>query len=89
MKTLPQLEEGYNPRSDEFSIRSNKVKSTLQSNGITVKGVYHRGAGETGDPFEDDFFIANPKTGKDLVFTLKEHFSLTLRINGKKIKFPR
>lgn len=87
METLP--EGSYNPRDDQFAVREEQVENALKKNGLEVKMVYHMGAGEVGDPYESEFEVVNPKTGKRTTFTLREHYSLTLIINGKKIRFPR
>jgi len=87
METLP--EGSYNPRDDQFAAREEQVENALKKNGLEVKMVYHMGAGEVGDPYESEFEVVNPKTGKRTTFTLREHYSLTLIINGKKIRFPR
>lgn len=87
METLP--EGSYNPRDDQFAAREEQVENALKENGLEVKMVYHMGAGEVGDPYESEFEVSNPKTGKKTTFTLREHYSLTLVLNGKKIRFPR
>jgi len=87
METLP--EGSYNPRDDQFARREYDVETALKKNGLKVKMIYHMGAGEVGDPFESEFEVFNPKTGKSTTFTLREHYSLTLVLNGKKIRFPR